>query len=209
LQRKGKDKGGKGKKGKIPQTTCTMYEVSNFDLLKTTVIGRPERIDYLNTTKECFPEEPPFNVIGDFFCLGDTFATGAVPFYDVGGAKARGFYVVKGTRVGPASPKLENETVGDVVTYRDEILYFFDQPENGLGGVNQIGYSGLVVESRGQPYYYHINGGTGDYIGASGQVEINNFFRAPKNMTLNVCLLTQQDTSMTTVPSNIRYSELE
>ena len=74
-------------------------EVSNADLLSNTAITRAERIDGLPNPDLCTDiSTEPFNplIVGELFCIGDTFATGAVSLYAEGGISADedpiGFY---------------------------------------------------------------------------------------------------------------------
>ena len=191
------------------QSECTVYEVSNMDLSSNTVISRADRIDYLpggpigvEKNDTCTDLSSIFPVLGTEFCLGDTFATGGIPFYAEGsidpstgsateGAQPLGFLVSKGSRVPPISSLTPDPYPLSVITFRDETLYFFDEGTVDYSEipVNQLTYSGLLNFNRPGAYYYGITAGTGDHVGAQGQVKVTNFFAAPAPITIEVCQL--------------------
>ena len=87
---------------------------------------------------------------------------------------------------------MRNPNLGNsIVTSRIKTLPFNKEYNGDM--TTQIMYMGLVNFEVGQSFYYAVTGGTGDFIGVSGQVTINNFLtNTMEPMNIEVCLLEEE-----------------
>mmetsp|Transcript_6062 Transcript_6062/g.13733 ORF Transcript_6062/g.13733 Transcript_6062/m.13733 type:complete len:208 (+) Transcript_6062:48-671(+) len=154
---------------------CTTYKLPPGAALQTSAVFRSARIDQITSSTQC-ENIAGFvsGALGATFCSGDTFSIGAVPFLNEHDEEV-GYYTRSGMRV-PAfgdNPILVGNSFNSFVF------------ENG----DQLHFQSTDLAGSPDPLVSSIAGGTGEFIGASGEVTITNFLSGTEDNTFEVCLM--------------------
>mmetsp|Transcript_29845 Transcript_29845/g.44123 ORF Transcript_29845/g.44123 Transcript_29845/m.44123 type:complete len:199 (+) Transcript_29845:69-665(+) len=161
---------------KQPGMKCTTYTIDGELILKNSAVFRSSRIDSISSSSQC-TNIAAFagGALGATFCSGDTFSIGATAFFDEHGNEM-GYYTRSGMRV-PLFDPAEGELT--LVGNAFNAFVFENGDQLHFQGVDKAGAPTLVTA---------VAGGTGEYIGAAGEVTITDFLKDKEN-TFEVCLL--------------------
>ena len=155
---------------------CRRYTIDGRLLLKNAAVHRSARIDQITAETQCVNTATfADGIFGATFCNGDTFSIGATPFFDEWGVEA-GYYTRSETRVPLFDPR-EMEKPILLGNAFNAFIFHEDGDQLHFQGVDQAGAHILTTS---------IAGGTGEYIGKSGEVHITDFLK-PQEVLFEVC----------------------
>lgn len=148
-------------------------------MLKNSGVFRSSRIDQITSATQCINIANKFGgALGATFCSGDTFSIGVTPVYDMDEVEV-GYYTRSGMRV-PLFDPTKNEVINPVGLAFNAFVF-----TNG----DQLHFQGVDPAGSPDPLRNAISAGTGEFIGAKGEVTITGFLNPFNNTNeFEVCL---------------------